>query len=276
VRNSRKVPFGEVKMSHLPKLTRMTLRSISNVYQTSAIACCQNRLPSSLLKTCGETQNPILSNISQNALCNNKLIFRSFASKNDQDIADFLGDEIAAEKGNLTKADLPGGGFEVKTEGAEVTFTKQVGAEKIVVSMNVNHTVDSAEPDDGSEEAPEMKSRPNFEVDIVKTGGKTLSFSCSFTPPPDPADPQAGSSEEAFDDVFAIEEVTMFEGENWTEKTYAVSGDILDGYLYDLFMNMLDERGINKEFAEKMSDYCSAYEHSQYIQMLEDLQKFVK
>ena len=46
--------------------------------------------------------------------------------------------------------------------------------------MNVNHTVDSAEPDDGSEEAPEMKSRPNFEVDIVKTGGKTLSFSCSF------------------------------------------------------------------------------------------------
>merc|ERR1712051_952486 len=151
------------------------------------------------------------------------------------------GDEIAAEKGNLTKADLPGGGFEVKTEGAEVTFTKQSGAEKIVVSMNVNHTVDSAEPDDGSEEAPEMKSRPNFEVDIAKTGGKTLSFSCSFTPPPDPADPQSGSSEEAFDDVFAIEEVTMF-----------------------------DERGINKEFAEKMSDYCSAYEHSQYIQMLED------
>ena len=48
----------------------------------------------------------------------------------DQDIADFLGDEIAAEKGNLTKADLPGGGFEVKTEGAEVTFTKQSGAEK--------------------------------------------------------------------------------------------------------------------------------------------------
>ena len=48
----------------------------------------------------------------------------------DQDIADFLGDEIAAEKGNLTKADLPGGGFEVETKGAEVTFTKQSGAEK--------------------------------------------------------------------------------------------------------------------------------------------------
>ena len=68
----------------------------------------------------------------------------------------------------------------------------------------------------------------------------------------------------------------MFEGENWTEKRYAVAGDILDGYLYDLFMNMLEERGVNKDFAEKLSDYCSGYEHSLYISLLEDLQKFVK
>ena len=50
---------------------------------------------------------------------------------------------------------------------------------RITVQLNVNHTVDSSEPDDGSEEAPEMKSRPNFEVDIEK-GGKTLSFTCSY------------------------------------------------------------------------------------------------
>ena len=43
------------------------------------------------------------------------------------------------------------------------------------------------------------------------------------------------------EDVFAIDEVTMYEGE-WTEKNYAVAGDILDGQMYDLFMNMLDER----------------------------------
>merc|ERR1712096_342552 len=120
-----------------------------------------------------------------------------------------------------------------------------------------------------------MKSKPNFEVDIVKSGGKTLSFSCSFVTPPDPQDMQGQqSSEEAFDDTFTIDEVTMFEGETWNEKKYAVSGDILDGYLYDLFMNMLDERGINKEFSEKLSDYCSAYEHSLYISLLEDLQTF--
>ena len=65
--------------------------------------------------------------------------------------------------------------------------------------MNVNHTVDSAEPDDGSEESPEMKSKPNFEVDIIKSNGKTLSFSCSFVQPPDTADAQGEQQpEEAF------------------------------------------------------------------------------
>ena len=68
----------------------------------------------------------------------------------------------------------------------------------------------------------------------------------------------------------------MIDGEKESDANYAVAGDILDGYLYDLFMNMLDERGVNKEFVDQMSNYCSAYEHSQYISMLEDLQKFVK
>ena len=79
----------------------------------------------------------------------------------------------------------------------------------------------------------------------------------------------------AIDDLFAIDEVTLFEGE-WNDKKYAVAGDILDGYLYDLFMNMLGERGVNKEFVQKLSDYCSAYEHSQYINMLTQLQSYVK
>ena len=74
--------------------------------------------------------------------------------------------------------------FQSKIDGAEVTLTKAgPGGEQIVVTLNVNHTVDSAEPDDGQGEAPEMLSRPNFEVDIVKPGGKTLSFSCSYIHP---------------------------------------------------------------------------------------------
>ncbi len=69
--------------------------------------------------------------------------------------------------------------------------------------------------------------------------------------------------------------MTLYEGE-WSDKKYAVAGDILDGYLYDLFMNMLDERGVNKAFVETLSEYCSSYEQSLYIKMLEDLQQFVK
>ena len=48
----------------------------------------------------------------------------------DDDIASFLNDEIAAEKGNLKRAEIPKGNFEVKTDGAEVTFTKTSGNEK--------------------------------------------------------------------------------------------------------------------------------------------------
>jgi len=187
----------------------------------------------------------------------------------DSDMTSYLRDEISAEKGNARKPVMPGQGFSVAHDGAEVTFTKTAGEDKVVVSMNVNHTVDSAEPDDGSQEAPEMKSKPNFEVDIVKPSGKTLSFSCSYIV----ADPEE-AGQEAMDDIFAIDEVTMFDGENWTEKKYAVAGDILDGHLYDLFMTMLEERGITNEFVDQMSDYCSAYEHSLYINLLEDLSKF--
>merc|ERR1711893_463142 len=129
--------------------------------------------------------------------------------------------------------------------------------------------------DDGTEEAPEMKSKPNFEVDIVKANGKTLSFSCSYIPEHEGASAEQ-MQQEGYEDVFAIDEVTMYEGDSYSEKKYAVAGDILDGYLYDLFMNMLDERGVNKDFADKLSAYCSAYEHGLYINMLEDIQKFVK
>ena len=70
-------------------------------------------------------------------------------------------------------------GFKVEQDGADLKMVKDNQGEKVVIQLNVNHTVDSAEPDDGTEEAPEMKSKPNFEIDLVK-GGRTVSFSCSF------------------------------------------------------------------------------------------------
>jgi len=197
---------------------------------------------------------------------------RSMATKGDQELTKFLAQEIQTEKKNsraLPKLD----GWQVKTEGSEVTLTRDVGGgEQVVITLNVNHTVDSVQPDDGSEEAPEMMSQPAFEVDLIKPGGKTLSFTCNYLNPQE--NPEGG--EEGMDDLFEISEVTMFEGDNHGDECYAVAGDILDGYLYDLLMTMLEERGVDNGFAERLSEWCSAYEHSRYVSLLEDMDKWTK
>jgi len=199
---------------------------------------------------------------------------RSMATKGDQELSKFLQEEVATEKKNArSMAKLEG--WTVKTDGSEVTLTKDVGGgEQVMITLNVNHTVDSAQPDDGTEEAPEMLSKPNFEVDLIKPGGKTLSFSCSYVYPEN--NPEAGQQEEGLDDLFAIDEVTMFEGDKHSDSCYAVAGDILDGYMYDLLMTMLEERGVDNNFAERLSEWCSSYENSRYINLLEEVEKWTK
>nr|CAD7413039.1 unnamed protein product [Timema poppensis] len=129
---------------------------------------------------------------------------------------------------------------------------------KIEINFNINHTVDTdadteaeVNPNMDKPEFGELKSKPNFEVDI-KRGSQTLSFTY---------------------DIFGIDEVTLFKNE-WNEKCYAVAGDVLDGYLYDLLMNLLEEKGISNEFVDKLCELSTAYEHSSYIKFLEGLQKF--
>merc|ERR1719323_1511771 len=155
---------------------------------------------------------------------------RSMGTKSDGELSKFLQEEIQTEKKNQ-RSSVKLDGWSVKTDGSEVTLTRDVGGgEQVMITLNVNHTVDSAQPDDGTEEAPEMLSKPNFEVDLIKPGGKTLSFTCSYVYPEN--NPEAGQ-EEGLDDLFAIDEVTMFE-----------------------------ERGVDNNFAERLSEWCSSYEHS--------------
>jgi len=247
------------KMSSARKIGQFCLLSLK---QSSGVS---SRLGSSMMPL-SRTVPTINTSFNNNFMPS----VRGMASGTDSELVEFLKEEIPTEKSNQKKVvDIPG--FDVKKEGAELTFTKNLQGEKIVISLNVNHTVDSAEEDDGNEEAPEMKSQPNFEIDIVKSSGQTLSFSCSFIGQDE--DPPSADDDQ-FNDVFAIDEVTMFKGEDWSDKKYAVAGDILDGHLYDLFMNMLNDRGIDRKFADRLSDYCSAYEHGMYIEMLEELKKF--
>ncbi|XP_070497440.1 complement component 1 Q subcomponent-binding protein, mitochondrial [Chironomus tepperi] len=193
-------------------------------------------------------------------------------TKGERELVEFLAEEIIAEQKAQKKKTLPTeiDGFKVKLDGADVELVKDLGKETITISFNVNHTVDAEEepeiaPEKDNVEFGEMKSKPTFEIDIKKANGKTLSISCSFL--------QGEAQEGEYNDVFGIDELTIFDGE-WTEKTYAVAGDVLDGYLYDLLMNFLEEKGISNEFAEKIIEFSTAYEHHQYISLLEGLSKF--
>jgi len=192
-------------------------------------------------------------------------------TKGELELVDFLNEEIAAEKTSQKGKTIPTeiDGFKVTLNGADVELNKQTENEKIKISFNINHTVDTdsdAENFDETDEKAmaEMKSTPNFEVDIVK-GGKTLSFTCSFL--------KGTPDETEYNDVFGIDELTIYEGE-YTEKTYAVAGDVLDGYFYDLLMNLLEEKGISNDFAAKLSNFSTNYEHATYIGLLESLSKF--
>lgn len=196
-------------------------------------------------------------------------------TRGDRELVEFLQEEIVAEKKTL-QPNLPShlGEFSIKASDAEITLTRSFHDEKITISLNVNHTVDTdgegvAELNQDQTEGV-LKSRPSFEVDIT-IGSKTLSFTCSYMSPGDFQD----AGQNAGEDVFGINELTIYEGE-WSEATYCVSGDILDGMMYDLLMNMLEERGVTNEFAEQLSTLCSDYEHSKYVDLLQRVQDFVK
>ena len=109
-----------------------------------------------------------------------------------------------------------------------------------------------------------MKSRPAFTVDIDR-GGKVLSFGCSFLPP------EEGSKETVED--FQIDEFAIHSGE-WNENVYTVDCSVLDGQLYDILLNLLEERGLGEAFANELADFSTSYEHLQYINLLEKLKDF--
>lgn len=59
---------------------------------------------------------------------------------------------------------------------------------RVTITFNVNHTVDSDDFGEGEaqpekQEFAEMRSKPQFEVDLVR-GDTTLGFTCSFLQEP--------------------------------------------------------------------------------------------
>ena len=44
--------------------------------------------------------------------------------------------------------------------------------------------------------------------------------------------------------------------------------------LYDMLLNMLEERGIDGQFVDQLIDYSTSYEHKKYLGFLQGLQDF--
>nr|SVE70592.1 EOG090X0APE [Daphnia similis]SVE71218.1 EOG090X0APE [Daphnia similis]SVE71850.1 EOG090X0APE [Daphnia similis]SVE72476.1 EOG090X0APE [Daphnia similis] len=201
---------------------------------------------------------------------------RGVHTRGDKELIEFLSEEITVEKKGTSKSrDVSNlDGFDVKHNGAEIVLSKKFNDEQIEITVNVNHSVD-ADINEGdlntkADNPPqaEMKSKPHFEVRLIK-GKQVTRFACSYIQ--DAGEPV----EDAPNDIFTIDELAVYEGHH-NEQTYAVAGDILDGYMYDLLMNLLEERGVSNEFAEKLSDLATKREHQLFIGLLENLQSFVQ
>ncbi|XP_073983915.1 complement C1q binding protein P32 isoform X2 [Rhodnius prolixus] len=199
-------------------------------------------------------------------------------TKGEKELAEFLTEEITAEKA-LQGTKLPNevNGFQVKVNGPEVTLVKNLGDETVTVKFNVNHSVGEETEYDASESGPTSKedaktiiNRPPFDVEINR-GGRILGFRCSMVAPPPK---ESTSPDDPYNDLFTIDEIVMCDGE-WKDADYHVPGEIMDGTLYDLLMNMLEDKGIGNELVEKVTAFSTDYEHSLYVNLLEKMQSFV-
>lgn len=236
-----------------------------------------------------------VSSTSSSRLCSSIYPARYFSSTPglnnnvDKDLVHFLESEIEAERNQTTiPKDGPGvPGFETKTNGSRVTLTRKVGNEIVTVKFSVNGSVDAEGPSEEQMEqmsnnpneqmeppVGDMKSRPEFTVEISKPSGRILGFVCRIY------EASEASAEQPEADKFEILEFTglnadqIDEDGDWDESSYVADGGIIDGQMYDLLMNLLDSRGINNDFVDRLVDFSTYYEHTKYISLLEAIKAF--
>uniref|UniRef100_A0A915D3D2 Uncharacterized protein n=1 Tax=Ditylenchus dipsaci TaxID=166011 RepID=A0A915D3D2_9BILA len=197
-------------------------------------------------------------------------------SANAQELVSVLEEQIEAEKElsnvGATPPEIPG--FQISTKGAEVRLTKSHGAdEKITVVFNVNHSVNyegEAEEYEPTEEDEGMTmSLPQFSVQVVK-GDKQLCFEMDLAEMEDGQ--YCGMVEE-----FYIAPLSK-DGQNAEidMSVYSSTGKFIDPSLNKLlFESYLQERGITDEFCNHLVNFSTYYEHSQYVNLLDNIKSFI-
>lgn len=203
---------------------------------------------------------------------------RGIKTEAEQELSDFLRDEIDAEQKIIV--DIPEfEDFKVSSKGTQMLLTKNFQGETISVSfdINENENVSEGEGDEEGAVSDEMQSEvvsyPNFKVEIEKKSS-TLAFNCSFSDTDNTfeEDQMAEENNSEFDTI-KIDHVTVTHDSS--DGLYEAETTNMDNDLYGMLMQMLMERGVNVNFANQLLEFSTSVEHRHYIKFLKDLKKFV-
>lgn len=206
-------------------------------------------------------------------------------TEGDRELVEFLDEEIQIEKEtDKAPSQLKFKGFDVSADSAEVSISKKLDGETITIKWNVNDTVsdddmpefeEHQEPAQGEEEEPPIISKPLFTIFINKGGPTSLALQCGFIEDSEEMPGQIEGEAEVVDPL-EIHEIAMVPGTEWNNKNYSVMSSVMDGNLYALLMNTLEDRGINADFMRELETFSTHYEHKQYINFLQGLQDFAR
>jgi len=211
----------------------------------------------------------------------------SLITKADTGLSTFLAEEIAYEEENTPHVRPEFSNFELSDDGMRVTLSREykTSEEMVIVEFDVNESTNIDEPgeidEESDEESLQIVSYPNFNVAIQKASGTILNFKCLYDQARDDdyleeeEDSSAEPNEEPVaPSLFRIDSVSVSKEDDMS--IYDAETTNLDPNLYDNLMAMLNERGINEEFAEKLLVLSSAIEQEQYVKFLNDLDAFAK
>ncbi|XP_017151922.2 complement component 1 Q subcomponent-binding protein, mitochondrial-like [Drosophila miranda] len=161
-------------------------------------------------------------------------------------------------------------GFETVFCGSEVKLIKEGVGNPVNIIFNVSKSMERVKDECIEQLSNPFRIMPNFEV-LFRCGNTLLSIHCKFLSEAFKDGVPLLQEDQIVPDMFEIQEMSLFE----KEDTYTVKANMIDDNIYWALMDFLAEQGITNEFAIKLSDLSTVYEHDQYIRFLENLSKFV-
>jgi len=227
---------------------------------------------------------------------------RSVHTSGDEELVEFLQEEIRVEEDHLPTMPKNIQGYEMHMEGTVVRLTRQVNGENVLIKFDINNNINAPIPldmdDDADVDAEEgegeqnLISYPELSVSITKPSGSTLILTCTSHPMEDFDDDddteQFGDhhhmdaeEEEEVDDLLKITRVQVCENkgvmdEDVLNTTYVAKAEDIDGELYGMLLNALLSRGIDGSLMYELIELSTAVESRHHLAFLKLLNQFAE